>query len=346
MAEQTDLQVSPPVIESNDVNGTESSTVQNAVATNDVNVPATDSSTVAKDEKPKNVFEAVKASLAAMEAEKAGATSSAVADGVKSNQAVGASNADPKDDDELIDSLDPKGRASARIRELVEENKRYSTQAQNFESLKNWTAESGLEQTEFVEGLQIMRAMKQDPFAAYEMLKPYMEQLESIVGERLPNDIQEKLDTGLLDEETARELVAARNKNSIFEQRQQQSVQQQEAMREAQAQEQFVQSIQQSVTNWDLNWKGSDPDYAKKLPLVLSAAAHIRSTEGYPQSKEMALDQVKRAKDSVEKHLKGILPPRANVQTVTGGGGNNVVTKPKSSLEAARAALSNPSVNY
>lgn len=336
-----------------DVNATAPSTVDQAAEvpqqTLDVKVPestATVSSTEAlSDVKPKNVYEAVKQGLAESAAEKASASSSTAADKVADQpKAEAEGESEATGDDDLIKSLeenDPKSRAASRIRELVSEVKAYEEKAQNFDSLSTWVNDAGLAQDEFVEGLNIMREMKRDPFKAYEMLMPYMQSLQQQVGEVMPDDIQQRVEQGLLDEESAKELVKARLRADMLENRRVEQEQEDEAQAQQQVQQQHIQALQTAASTWEASWKASDPDYEVKKSMVKAFVVNLMNTEGVPTDAKGVVAQCNKARAEVESHLKRIAPPRQPVNTIKGTASTGAVQAPKSSLDAARLALQN-----
>jgi ribosomal protein L14E/L6E/L27E len=307
---------------------------------------ATATSTEANDTdvKPKNVFEAVKQGLAQSAADKeAGATSSTEAQGkTEAKTETTEQEAEPDSDDDLIKSLedkDPKSRAATRIRELVSLNKEYEADALSFRELSNFTAESGLDQDEFLTGLQIMRDMKKDPFKAFEALMPYVEALQMQVGEVLPDDIQQRLDAGLIDEETAKELAQARSKSTFMTEQQQLTQEQQQQQFQEQQTQEFVRQVATAVTTYEKSWQQSDPDYAKKKGLTSAFVDSIMAKDGYPKTPQQAVEQVKKARGMAEAQLREIAPPKKTVQPVVNQQSTSVQPQFKSSLDAARAAL-------
>lgn len=328
-------------------NAVDSSTAANLPNTTDVN--ATESSTVEKtDVKTLSLFETVKASIAESKADeqKDGATSSAEGVEAKSETEATEGDAEVDSDEELLKSLDPKSKATARIRELVSENKSLSSEAESFKQLSNWTKESGLNQTEFITGLEVMRNMKQDPFKALEMIMPYVESLQRATGQILPDDIQEKIDTGIIDEETAAELVQSRKRAEFLQNREIQNQQATEQNNRQTQEQAHYKSILDSVTAWDKQWKSTDPDYSKKSAMVERTVTYILANEGYPADPKAAVEISKRARDMVEKELSGILPKRTTIQTVKSGSQTPTDVTPKNSFEAAKAALAGVTVSY
>lgn len=332
----------------NDVNTVDSSVTEIVSnSTNDVNTQTAEPSTeVTTDVKPLNVFEAVKAGLAEAKAEETANASSGVEEVAKVDATDETKEVEANSDEDLIKSLDPKSRASTRIRELISENKTLTSNAQNFEALSNWTRQSGLDQQEFVTGLEIMKAMKNDPAKAWEMLQPHLTGLQEFIGLKLPDDIQAKVDTGLIDEETAQELVANRNRAELLSSREQEGRQQTELQQQMQAQTAHVKAIADGVTTWEKNWEKTDPDYSKKKALVKATVTQLLTEEGVPATPQAAVAQAQRAREIVENNLKGILPARQSVKTIVGGSSSTVAQVPKSSLDAAKAALAGQQVNY
>lgn len=343
---QAELGSSPDNQETTDVNTAESSTTEQQQS--DVNTP--ESSTGEQGvNKPATVLEAVKAALAEQGDESQAGKSPDAEKGSEPEGAAGEEEqADDEDgsaesDEELLKSLDPKGKANKRIRELIDENrelKARSVEADNFRQLSEWTRQSGLDQQDFITGLQIMREMKNDPHKAWEMLQPYVASLQQSVGIILPDDIQERLDAGLVDQETARELAQARSRSNHLAQQRQAAEERQQIELEHNESTQLRVAVAQAVTDWENAWKAKDPDYGKKKAMVKATVIQMIHEEGVPNSPQAAVEQAKRARKAVEDQLASIMPRRSQIATPpTGGGSANATPAPRSSLDAARSAL-------
>lgn len=238
--------------------------------------------------------------------------------------------------------------AKRRIRQLTKLNETAQAQiqalqpaAQHFQQIRQFVIDSGMQPQEFQNLLAVGRMIKADPHAALEQMRGYVAQLEEMVGAgRLPPDLQADVEAGRLAEERARELSVARNRTQ-FLQTQRQSLEQRGQEREQQHQTAAqVNAIRGAVAAWETQVKTSDPDFAKLGPLVSAEVHQLIAQEGIPSTPQGAVEQAKKAYDNVRKAVRAFSPsqPKA-IQTVTGGTSGPTMAQPKSSREAAAAAL-------
>jgi len=294
-----------------------------------------------QDAPPKSALDAV---MKGMERERTAAVDKADGQQPESpaNPDAKADQAKPEAGDKQQQQPKPKD-ANTRIRELVHVNKRLGERAKNWDEFSGWVSGNGLTQDDVMEGLELMRLLRQNPTEAAKRLQPILEYVRPFTGEALPDDIQQMLDDGRMDERAARELAARRTQDSFRTQQDaetRQRVQQQQAQQRQHAEiQQHSKAVHTSVAQWESQWRGSDPDYSKKQPLVSAKISHLMMTTGAPPTPEAAVALAKRAREEVERELSSMLPRARSVNTPTGGSAQPTVTMPKSSLDAARQAL-------
>jgi hypothetical protein len=298
-------------------------------------------------EKPVNVFEAAKAALAndAAAKTKEGAESSTAGtdgEGATSDAAAAGEEDDVPSAEEMLQDKNLPHKTRKRIQQLLSERQQLSAPAENWNQLQGWVERSGLSQDDFSQGLAIMAMCNKDPIKAIEVLRNVAADMEKQIGltGELPEDIQRKLDAGLIDDETAQELARSRVSRSIQSVREREQMRQNQEDRNRQQVEQRANAAGQAVTVWERNWQKSDPDYQKLKPLVEAEIVRLLNTEGIPNTAQEAVEQAKRALDSVRNTVSGFRPnQQREIKTATGGHSANVSAKPKSSFEAAKAAL-------
>jgi len=231
--------------------------------------------------------------------------------------------------------LHEKKAAEHRLKEL-------EPTVRNFEGFQRSVVEAGLSAQEIDEGFEIMKLMKSNPAQAYEALQKYMAPLAAFVGQQLPEDLQGRVDAGTLDPDSAQELARARNEKAFAETRVAKTAEQ----REREAEEQQYTKIRThldhcavAVTKWETEWKGSDPDYAVKQPLVDAQLAKLNQEQGVPKTVEDAVERAKEARSIVEKTLAPVLKKTTEKRTVTGGSSaTQAAPKPKTLREAIALA--------
>lgn len=302
------------------------------------------------EQKPVSVLEAVKQGMqkerAAAEAQANGAQQGQQ-DTVQPPKADGSG--EKKDGQQQAEGEEPKPeslhpKTQHRIRSLVAQTKELTPKAQNWTQLTQWVEQNGLTQQEFEGALELMALLKHNPVEAHKRLQPMLQQTARFVGEALPDDLQEAVDQGRVSEDAARELAARRAQDDF---RRQRETEQAARQREQQAYEQQQQQVQQAaqavgaaVTAWEGEWKQTDPDYARKQPLVSQAVSHLIATRGAPATPEAAVALAKEARERVEEHLRTFLPKPRHQVPPTGGSSARAAAAPSNSLEAAKRALS------
>jgi hypothetical protein len=215
--------------------------------------------------------------------------------------------------------------------------------AKTYDDLAEFITSSNLSKDDFQQGLAIMRAVRNDPQEAYKLLQPVMAQLETLVGARLPADLQAKVEAGHIDAETAKELARARGDATIARERAE-TLQQQRAREEqerAQGEEQRqISTVVDALNAAEAEWTKSDPD-AAKLRRMVNKAVLVNGQAKPPRNAEEARalfeSSLKEVKDEISgfhpapRPLNGPLPP--------GAPPTNAAPVPKNSYEAAQAAL-------
>lgn len=265
----------------------------------------------------------------------------------------------PKDEDETVPS---EVRNNAKFREMRSENRilkvakekneaaiaELTPKASHYDNLSGWLRQQALDAEDFKQGLGIMAAMKNDPFEAYKMLKPIFEQLESMVGERLPADLQAKVDANLVDMDTAKALARERGQSKVFKERSERTAQQIEEDRRAREEEERdrqVQSIVEGVGAHVKAWESRDPDAKNIRDMVLDQVElqfrKIDAQRDSPWTLEEATKVVDEVIRSVKERMRKFMPapqPKLGAMPV-GGSSTGATPVPKSSLEAAQQAL-------
>lgn len=210
--------------------------------------------------------------------------------------------------------------------------------ANAYREVRSFMADHSLEPQDVQEGFAIMAAMKTDPAKALEMLRPVVENLQKFVGERLPDDLQQRVEDGLTDEATARELARLRNEanhsqETARERQERVTADRERAMSQARA---------DMADAFVADRRANDPDFAIKEPLlkgqIQEAIQRRLSGGGVIQTpghvKEVMSDAYKHLTD----HLKRLSPQtQRRVATVPRG-----VPSSTSSATAASPAPTNP----
>ena len=294
---------------------------------------------------PTSVLEAVKERL---EADKA-AESPPAKDGEKDADPKPAAEAKPEgeaeDKGEEDAEKDPPFHEHPRWQEMVKDRDGLKAQvddlapkAERFDHMQTQMRESDLSSAEVSAGFNIMALMKNDPRAALDALKPYYDSLLQVTGETLPDDLQDRIDAGRITEEDAHELSRARSA-SVTAERRETVVQERTDQNQVEQQQRDVQEdMATGVSEWEAAWKAGDPDYQQKQPFVLAKVHELRATSP-PRNRAEATKLAQDALDDINKSIKVFVPRKEAVPAQPDGSSVSTVQAPKSSLEAANAAL-------
>ncbi len=206
-------------------------------------------------------------------------------------------------------------------------------------ALNDFMAQNQISPQEFQSALKYLQALRSDPKAAYAMLKPTYEQLASLAGERLPQDLQAEVVAGTLAQERALEIAQARAQQT-YQQWQQQ-----------QRQTGQFQSVQQAVTgtiqSWATTKQSVDPDFKPGTPLWEQVDLRLKSMPAF-QSPQEAMSGSEKAYTEAKAFL-GKLVPRTvaavkpALKSRNGSSNNSMVMKTAEDVAKAISAGVRPS---
>jgi len=259
-------------------------------------------------------------------------------------------------------TLPPEVKNHPRYKKLASENrilnvakeknetaiKELEPKARTFDDLTGYLQSQNLEKDDFATGLTIMAAVRNDPFKAYELLQPVMAQLEGIVGVRLPADLQAMVNQGKIDPETAQQFARTRGSEAVLksrvettEQRMKRENDDRAARENARQEEGQLNTVVSSLNSLDEQWAKRDPDAAKLRPL-LEKIVLVKGGENPPTNEEEARKLWDESLAEAKRISGAWTPPlqsKVGVLPVGGQSASNSAPVPKSSLDAARAAL-------
>jgi len=249
----------------------------------------------------------------------------------------------PKTRKRIEGLLDDRQRLTERLTELEPAADQMS-QLQNFMQERNLTPQH-VSELMVVGGL----AMSDDPKdlrAALDRVNKFKSQIESQLGEVLPDDLQKKVDDGLLDADTAKEVALNRvdkqraeakatRAETVVQTTQQQSQQQIEAG--------AAQIVHSTISDWQRQKFSSDPDYPRKAELLQKEIKlRVMAEGGKVLDRNKALQIAEEAYTEVNRLFKALAPskaPEAKRMMQSKAVPGNMASKPNSPLEAARAGL-------
>lgn len=208
--------------------------------------------------------------------------------------------------------------------------------AKQYRDIQGYMQSNGLTAEEVAQALDtLVKTKNGDPAKAYELLQERMDKLALMAGKRLPPELEEKVEQGYIDRETAQSLY---QQQAEAERRAQQAQSQLERQTQ-QDQHAQVQAIASAVSTWEAATKASDPDFELKADLVKDRVrAHV-ATHGVPRTADEALKVSKDAYEAVTQTLLRVRGEKAPMRTTVGGKTNgSAAPEPKSLLDVVRRA--------
>jgi hypothetical protein len=247
-------------------------------------------------------------------------------------------------DAEPVNDADLPFHTHPRWQQVIAENQTLRGPAEQYGKITSFMEEHGLAPAEVAEGYEVMALLKSgDPAnlaKAREYFSTRLEALDGMLGNVLPEDLQERVDSGQIDDEGAQELARARATEKL---REGQSAARTAADATAQAArdaEALGAAMVTSVNDWETRTKASDPDYARKAELVQTTCrAIVQQTGKPPATAEEAVALVTDAYKRVNAQVASLLPKPRPITPGPHGASTPTSTEPKTLREAVAGAL-------
>lgn len=225
-------------------------------------------------------------------------------------------------------------RKQAQVEELRGEVDRYKGPAEQFDRIVAFATENTLTANDMADGMLLTASFKNDPKTFLEHIAPYVASAQERLGEKLPEDLQAKVDTGAVDEETAKELALARHRMTASETR----IKAQDEESAADRQTRIRAEMQTAVGNWERSIV--DPDYQALRADVSDQMTVIAARDKrMPTTPEEAVALAKDALKEVKAKVARYRPKPAAVQTTPSSSAPATRSEPTSILEAAHLGL-------
>lgn len=299
------------------------------------------------DKGPKSMIDAVKAALAP----KTGS------EGSPPSQTQDQTNAGPndpakKDADELPEEVteeelkDQKPKTRKRIEQLLGKVKTLGSQvgdlspkAQQFDQLTGFIERNNLSREDVNVGFEVMGLMKADPVKALEKLTPIVQQLQQLVGDVLPAELQERVRLGYISEADARSLNRSQRGEALAREQVRQTEQRTTEQRETERVQGVVRDVSSTISEWEKGKSSSDPDWHLKQGRIDQLVRLEVYEKGYPKTAKDAVTMVGRIYDEVTKEVRRLVPKPSAVTAATGTTSTQTAAAPKTMLEAIQAGL-------
>mgnify|MGYP003624256355 CR=1 FL=1 len=223
-----------------------------------------------------------------------------------------------------------------RFKEVIAEKNEYKRGHEQYEKIQSSLKEMKLSAEETAQGLSIMGLMKSNPQAALEALQPIINNLQQVTGQIIPNDIQQKIEDGYMDEDVGKELARTRADVQIQKNANQQMLNEQEHMKTRSE----INSLAQSVTNWEKNVRKTDPDFDFKQDEIDDRVSALVRERGRPNNSDDAVALAQEAYDTVNKRYRSRMGVKSPIRSLSGGKlGGSPMPEPKSLMDAVQNAL-------
>lgn len=232
-----------------------------------------------------------------------------------------------------------------RWKSVVAERNALREPAENYRKITDYMQANNLSGAEVAEGFEIMGLLKSGDMAnlakARDWFADRLQALNEHLGEALPEDLQQKVNEGLVDEGVAKELARERSQRSHLERQNSERSQQDEQRDARERAKQLSIEMGTAVQKWEDGIRAKDPDYAtKKAKLVETQALAIVAREGKkPQNADDAVALVDRALREVNENLKVFAPKPKPITPSPAGMSARTTTAPNSIRDVVDAAL-------
>lgn len=238
------------------------------------------------------------------------------------------------------------------VKRVHTQNQRLKTQvrsmsqpAEQFNKLQAFLTTNELDASSAANALRIAAYVqgaingRADPGTAITEVQAILAQLQGLSGDVLPDDVQQSLDDGTIDEAHAREIARLRAQGTTLARRAQIDTE----ASNTQAVATHSASLRSAIQTWEQAIRARDPDYQQKASLVDALAYRLRSQQygvnGMPPTPQHAVAIAQRAYDEVTRTM---TPRSAAVRAPLNGAASpksTVRTAPKTMQEAILQGL-------
>lgn len=247
---------------------------------------------------------------------------------------------DPKDDEKLPFHNHPRWKQvigeNADFRKQIET---LAPQAEQYEKIQSFMDQHHLSHDEVGELFVVGAMAKAGDPRALQRIDEFRDRLATAIGEKLPQDIQDRVDSGEITEAAGKELSRLRAKDAKATADADRNRQQSDEDRQRQAASDHAAACQAATVRWETEARKTDPDFAKKENAIARYSRAFVQERGFPKTVDEAVQIVKDAYAEVNKDLGAIIPAKKPVSHVPSTpSSHGAKTKPKNLLEAVTQA--------
>lgn len=320
---------SPTSADTSAVVDTTNSAADTAASTTPTDVTAASSTAEAKP--AETMLDAVKAAIAPKDAPPASKSTDAPADGDDPDSTKTDAAAEDEMSEEEAKALSV--RAQKRFSKLTKNLKAATAEvdalrpkAVEYDKIDAYVRNAGLSQNDVAGTLEIAALLRSDPNQALARLLPIVQQLQSMTGETLPADLQQRVDQGYLTEADARTLAKAQADARLATQRTSAVTEATQAEARNREFKELTTSTVSSVTSWEAQKASRDPDWhlkrdnvAELVELAIERKARELRRPYFPNAQE-ATKLAEDALETVNKRFRSFGPKAQEIRPVLNGG--------------------------
>lgn len=214
-----------------------------------------------------------------------------------------------------------------RFKQINDERKAYEPYAKQAIGLQKYMEQNNISHEEVNSLFEIAALLKSDPTAAKAKLQPIVDSLNGFVGEKLPTDLQKRVDDGVIDVDSAKEIASLRNQKNFENNRNQQS-----------AAQQHQNAVLNAVTQWETQKRIDDPDFEKKEKLVSAAWLQKLSTV-QNVTPQISVRLAEEAWKEVNQQVSSFVPKAPIKKVMTTNGASAQVSNEPTTPEAVMKAV-------
>jgi hypothetical protein len=215
-------------------------------------------------------------------------------------------------------------------------------QAKTTHELQNFLKQADIAKEDFGLVLDLAAAMRRGDFRTFlEGVAPYVKLAQESLGIALPADLQAAVQSGHMTQDAARYTAQVRAQQQLAQSQLTRVTQETSQRAHLEAVQQFQASVAGAVSDWEKTVRRSDPDYARKEPVVRELLHAVVHERGPPRSPAEAVEIARQAYDRANVMASRFVPyPRSTHQVPSSiNRVNGAQAQPKSLKEAIHFAI-------
>ena len=246
-----------------------------------------------------------------------------------------------------VDAFSPRTRKRidefrAQINGLKAQIGPLETQAKTTQALQSFLKEADIAKEDFGLVLDLAAAMRRGDYRTFlEGVAPYVKLAQESLGIQLPADLQAAVQGGHMTADAARYTAQVRAQQQLAASQLTRVTTENTQRNYAETVRNFQSQVAGAVSNWETGVRKSDPDYARKEPVVRELLHAVVHERGPPRSPAEAVEIAKLAYARANEMASRFVPnPRATHQVPSSiNRVNGARTEPKSLKEAIHFAI-------